>query len=197
MKRKKYFKRRDLSKRLKKTLCSAKGYEGEYEYDEYEKLLEKLRDTNPFSVLVFYEQGKRLGLGKKKKLNPDMPERILTADSSRYSQFYFIPETNEMRIGNYWGSGYRNVQSLYIRTLAEISKKRDIPTHILVKEAGHEVRHVLSSRTLVVQPHEIMQTLHDRAYASEILKNIRTAYVSRNIENCDLIDYIFTSQGMP
>jgi len=185
-----YTTRRKLSSRLEQLLSSVKDCSGEYEYEQdYEKVLEKLQHTNPFSVLVFYERSdSRCSIAQSKQLNPHVPKRILTGGFASYEQFYFIPELKESRRGNYLGSGYRSTQSVYALALAQLSQTQNVPTHILLCDRKHKVNQVLSSRTLIVQPHEVLQTVSYEV-ADEILKNTRKAYAQRG-KNYDVIESI-------
>ncbi|MFH1456240.1 MAG: hypothetical protein ABIF40_04800 [archaeon] len=181
--------RDDVPKDLQTLLNSIKKYQGEYEYErDYLKVYEKLKDTNPFSVLVFYEnhfERTQKKVRQRKKLNPFMPERML-AGFARYIQFYFTPELEEMRLGSNPGSGYRVTQRVYALSLAKLSETKDIPTHILLLDKDETVKHVYSSPTLIVQPHEVI--LNESSEAYRILKNTTKAY-SRTKE--DLIESIF------
>ena len=174
-----YKTRNELSLSLEKRLASVKRFQGEYEREQdYLKVLERIKDTNPFSVLVFYEpQESKLSLPKRKKLNPSVPERILTFHAN-YAQFYFMPESGEMRVGTYLGSGYRSTQSAFALALALLSEEKDIPTHVLISDRQNKIKHVLSSEKLIVQPHEVTQTV-DRETADRILKNTVQAYERR------------------
>jgi hypothetical protein len=185
-----FTKRKDLPKKLEHLLASVKGYQGEYEYEgDYMKVYDKLQGTNPFSVLVFYEMSKKkTSFSKIKKLNPNMPERIL-ANSQSYVQFYFIPETEEMRVGTYIGSGYRQTQSVYALSLALMSKDIDVPTHLLIYDRDNKMKHVFSSQELIVQPHEVLQTV-DLETSDEVLKNTIKGYGSRS-EDFQLVNKIF------
>jgi hypothetical protein len=185
-----FTKRHDLPDKLEELLTSVKGYQGEYEYEgDYMKVYDKLQGTNPFSVLVFYEMtDKKTSFSKIKKLNPNIPERIL-ANSQAYVQFYFIPETEEMRTGTYIGSGYRQTQSVYALSLALMSKDIDIPTHLLIYDRNNKMKHVFSSRELIVQPHEVLQTV-DLETSDKILKDTIKAYGSRS-EDYKLVRNVF------
>jgi DNA-binding HxlR family transcriptional regulator len=188
-----YTKRRDLPEKLEQLLASVKDYKGEYEYEsDYMKVYDELQGTNPFSVLVFYELSKKkTSFAKIKKLNPNIPERLL-ASSLVYEQFYFIPETEERRVGGYPGSGYRQTQSVYALSLALMSKDIDVPTHLLIYDQNNKMQHVLSSRELIVQPHEVLQTV-DLETSNEILKDTIKAYGSRS-EDFQLVKNIFVKK---
>ena len=111
--------RRKLSSSLENKLNLVKDFKGEYEFQrDYKKVYEKLKNTNPFSILDFYERSEnKISLAKIKKLNPFLPERMLAGFAS-YVQFYFTPELKEMRLGSNPGSGYRSTQSTYVLSLA-------------------------------------------------------------------------------
>ncbi|MEA3378195.1 MAG: hypothetical protein U9Q69_01005 [Nanoarchaeota archaeon] len=173
-----YTRRKKIPKTLEKLLDSVKGFHGGYESEnDYLKLLENLKNTNPFSVLVFYENPSEKPLNKnekkkRKKLNPSIPERMLSA-MARYVQFYFIPELKEKHFGASIGSGYRHVQSLYAVALSQFHK--DVPTHILIMDKENKVKHILSSPVLIVQPHETIQSV-PAELARELLKDTIKAY---------------------
>src|SRR3989344_1447540 len=133
--------RNELPRSLEETLSSVKGFRGEYESEpDYSKVLERIKDTNPFSVLVFYETPeKRISLAQRKKLNPSVPGRILSGIAG-YVQFYFTPELEEMRIGAWIGSGYRSTQSTYALALARLSSRIDVPTHILIYDRQNFIK---------------------------------------------------------
>jgi len=179
--------RDEVPQDLQVLLESVKPYEGEYEYErDYRKVYEKLKDTNPFSVLVFYEnyfEHTQAKIRQRKKLNPFMPERML-AGFARYIQFYFTPELEEMRLGCSSGSGYRSTQSTYALSLAQLP--RDVPTHILILDTQEKVNHVHSSPTLIIQPHEVIP--NESTEANRILKDTTKAY---SIIKEGLIDSIF------
>jgi len=183
-----YTTRNKLPKDLEQTLSSVKNFQGEYEYErDYLKVFEKIKNTNPFSVLVFYEYPQaKISLAQRKKLNPYVPERMLEFFAS-YAQFYFIPELKEMRLGSNPGSGYRSTQSTYALALALFSKKREVPTDILILNQKGIIEHVLSSQKLIVQPHEVVQNV-TLEIADKILKDTTKAYGRRNEE---LIDGIY------
>lgn len=171
-----YTKRNKLSSKLEEVLISVKNFKGEYEHErDYKAVFERIKDTNPFSVLVFYEslQGHK-SLAKIKGKNPFAPEKILFP-IGRYSQFYFIPEYQEMRVGSYVGSGYRSTQSVYALALALLSKKKKVPTHILILDNQATLKQIVSSSELIVQPHEVTQTV-EKKVADKILKHTISAY---------------------
>ena len=173
----------ELPSELEDKLESVKNYSGEYEYgDNYLALLENLRGKNPFSVLVFYERGE-VGWEEKKTLNPKMPERMLGWDA-QYAQFFYIPEDEQVRLGSYVGSGYRQTQSVYALALASLN--REVATDVLVLNQDGKMRHALSSDRLIVQPHEVLQTV-DHETKDNVLKNTTSAY---RIGDWEKIDYI-------
>src|SRR3989344_5958839 len=171
-----YTTRDELPKSLEERLSSVKYFQGHYEMErDYLKVFTKVKKTNPFSVLVFYESPqKKMSLAKRKKLNPYIPEMMLSG-IAQYVQFYFIPELREMRLGTYIGSGYRSTQSTYALALARLSERKDISTHILICDQQNAIRLVLSSPRLIVQPHEVVETV-DKKIADRILRNKIKAY---------------------
>ena len=185
-----YTQRNELPEKLEQLLISVKNYKGEYEYEHnYEKVFEKLQNTNPFSVLVFYENPKqKISSAKIKKINPNVPDRMLSNMAS-YVQFYFTPELEEMRLGTYLGSGYRSTQSTYALALSSLSDTTNVPTYVLIYDNQNKIKHVLSSKELIVQPHEVLQNV-EKAEADKILHSTIKAYALRNEDYS--IESIFT-----
>lgn len=179
--------RSTIPKSLEQILSSVKNFQGEYEYEkDYLALYNTLENTNPFSVLVFYEQpSSKMSISKQKKLNPNIPERMLFQFAS-YVQFYFTPELEERHLGTYMGSGYRSTQSTYALALALLSETKNIPTHILIFDNQYTFNHVLSSEKLIVQPHEVGETV-ERGVANKLLEHTIKAYSLRNNERIESI----------
>ncbi len=168
--------RRPLPKSLEKRILEVKDYEGEYEYErDYLKVLDRIKETNPFSILVFYESHRKARTQAEK----------VVRGSCMYEQFYFIPELRQRRRGNWMGSGYRTTQSVYACALSMMPQ---VPTHILIY--GKELHHVLSSRTLVVQPHDVTQEVR-REEADDILKDTRKAFAIRKGDDVESILVIY------
>lgn len=172
--------RRDLPKSLERRIIEVKDYEGCYEREhDWEKVLKKLEGTNPFSIIVFYESDR--------KAKTPVEKVIVGGSTRRYGQFYFIPELEQRREGATMGSGYRNTQSVYACALSQMSQQ--VPTHILIY--GKKLYHVLSSRSLIVQPHEVVGGYVSVEEADEILKDTRKAVAHRGIRNMHKVTSIY------
>lgn len=148
--------------------------------NDYKTVLDRIKGTNPYSVLTFHEQPKSKDRRKFKRRNPELPEFLVTTRSHGFKQYFFVPELKERRYGAAESSKSRGTMTLWALALAELEKKVEIPTHILIYDTKGMVKHVISSRRFIIKPNYVGGYGVDVMTKNRILKDTAKAFDRRN-----------------